>query len=81
MSIGVARYDMVVVSKPSMAAVRIGKGKAHSRNGSGRCERAVWGRGESESEARLVVVGAEKLGLTGVADAGLWARARVCSGE
>ena len=33
MSIGVARYDMVLVSKPSMVGVRIAKGKAHSRNG------------------------------------------------
>jgi hypothetical protein len=31
MSIGVAKYDMVVVSKPSMAVVRIGQGWAHSR--------------------------------------------------
>lgn len=31
MSIGVARYDMVVVSKPSMAAVCVCEGQAHSR--------------------------------------------------
>lgn len=31
MSIGVARYDMVLVSKPSMVGVRVAKGKAHSR--------------------------------------------------
>lgn len=30
-SIGVARYDMVVVSKPSMAAVLLGAGWAHAR--------------------------------------------------
>lgn len=33
MSIGVAKYDMVVVSKPSMAIVRVGNGYAHTRNG------------------------------------------------
>ena len=32
-SIGVAIYDMVDVSKPSMAVVRIGAGYAHTRDG------------------------------------------------
>src|SRR5687768_9946817 len=78
MSIGVARYDMVVVSKPSMAVVRFAKGYAHARdgregasNGSG----ATVGEsgGGSSGEARLVVTvgGAEKLGMTGGAE---WVR-------
>jgi hypothetical protein len=81
MSIGVAKYDMVVVSKPSMAVVRIGAGYAHTRDGrrgagDGRGARArararvVEGGGGSRGEARLVatVGGAEKLGMTGGAE-------------
>jgi hypothetical protein len=61
-SIGVAIYDMVDVSKPSMAVVRIGVGYAHTRDGrrgagDGRGARArvVEGGGGSSGEARLVV--------------------------
>ena len=63
MSIGVAKYDMVVVSKPSMAVVQIGPGYAHARDGrrgasDGRgAARVVEGGGSSsgEGQARLVV--------------------------
>lgn len=62
-SIGVAKYDMVVVSKPSMAVVRIGAsaGYAHARDerrgagdGRGARTRVVEGGGGSSGEARLV---------------------------
>lgn len=64
-SIGVAKYDMVVVSKPSMAVVRIGAsaGYAHARDerrgaGDGRAARTrvVEGGGGSSGEARLVAI-------------------------
>ena len=42
-SIGVARYDMVVVSKPSMAVVWIGEGWAHSRGRQVGQSRRQWG--------------------------------------